>query len=118
MNKTVEKSTYRVLARKYRPSTFSELVGQDVMVRTLTNAIEIDRLPHAFILIGVRGIGKTSTARIIARALNCVSIDGTGRATAEPCRSALIALLSLKTGTWMSLKWTQPAGPGSTIYVS
>ncbi len=85
MNETVEKSTYRVLARKYRPSTFSELVGQDVMVRTLTNAIEIDRLPHAFILIGVRGIGKTSTARIIARALNCVSTDGTGRATAEPC---------------------------------
>ena len=85
MNETVEKSAYRVLARKYRPSTFSELVGQDVMVRTLTNAIEIDRLPHAFILIGVRGVGKTSTARIIARALNCVSIDGTGRATAEPC---------------------------------
>ena len=85
MDETVEKSTYRVLARKYRPSTFSELVGQDVMVRTLTNAIEIDRLPHAFILTGVRGIGKTSTARIIARALNCVSIDGTGRATAEPC---------------------------------
>ncbi|MGA0344980.1 MAG: DNA polymerase III subunit gamma/tau [Alphaproteobacteria bacterium] len=85
MNETVEKSIYRVLARKYRPSTFSELVGQDVMVRTLTNAIEIDRLPHAFILIGVRGVGKTSTARIIARALNCVSIDGTGQATAEPC---------------------------------
>ncbi len=85
MNETVEKSIYQVLARKYRPSTFSELVGQDVMVRTLTNAIEIDRLPHAFILIGVRGIGKTSTARIIARALNCVSIDGTGQATAEPC---------------------------------
>ena len=85
MNETVEKSIYQVLARKYRPSTFSELVGQDVMVRTLTNAIEIDRLPHAFILIGVRGIGKTSTARIIARALNCVSVDGTGQATAEPC---------------------------------
>ena len=72
---------YRVLARKYRPSTFAELIGQDAMVRTLTNAIAADRLPHAFILTGVRGVGKTSTARIIARALNCVGPDGEGGPT-------------------------------------
>jgi len=76
---------YRVLARKYRPKTFAELIGQEAMVRTLTNAIAADRLPHAFILTGVRGIGKTSTARIIARALNCVGPDGKGGPTASPC---------------------------------
>ncbi len=62
---------YRVLARKYRPQNFSELKGQDALVRTLTNAIESGRLAHAFMLTGVRGVGKTTTARIIARALNC-----------------------------------------------
>jgi DNA polymerase-3 subunit gamma/tau len=77
--------SYLVLARKYRPTTFAELIGQDAMVRTLTNAIAADRLPHAFILTGVRGIGKTSTARIIARALNCIGADGTGGPTAGPC---------------------------------
>src|SRR5690606_18357504 len=76
---------YRVLARKYRPGTFAELIGQDAMVRTLTNAIAADRLPHAFILTGVRGVGKTSTARIIARALNCIGPDGAGGPTVEPC---------------------------------
>jgi DNA polymerase-3 subunit gamma/tau len=76
---------YRVLARKYRPRTFAELIGQDAMVRTLTNAIAADRLPHAFILTGVRGVGKTSTARIIARALNCTGADGQGGPTADPC---------------------------------
>ncbi|MDA1323862.1 MAG: DNA polymerase III subunit gamma/tau, partial [Proteobacteria bacterium] len=76
---------YRVLARKYRPRTFAELIGQDAMVRTLTNAITADRLPHAFILTGVRGVGKTSTARIIARALNCVGAEGTGGPTTAPC---------------------------------
>jgi DNA polymerase-3 subunit gamma/tau len=76
---------YRVLARKYRPSNFAELIGQDAMVRTLTNAITADRLPHAFILTGVRGVGKTSTARIIARALNCIGEDGTGGPTIAPC---------------------------------
>ncbi len=75
---------YRVLARKYRPATFSGLIGQDVMVRTLTNAIRSDRLAHAYLLTGVRGIGKTTTARIIARALNCTGADGDGP-TAEPC---------------------------------
>ena len=76
---------YRVLARKYRPATFSELIGQDAMVRTLRNAIAAGRLAHAFILTGVRGVGKTTTARIIARALNCVGPDGGGGPTADPC---------------------------------
>src|ERR1700720_2923886 len=76
---------YRVLARKYRPSTFAELIGQEAMVRTLSNAIAAGRIAHAFILTGVRGVGKTTTARILARALNCVGPDGSGGATAEPC---------------------------------
>ena len=76
---------YRVLARKYRPSTFAELVGQEAMVRTLTNAIATKRLPQAWMLTGVRGIGKTTTARIIARALNCTGKDGKGGPTIEPC---------------------------------
>jgi DNA polymerase-3 subunit gamma/tau len=62
---------YRVLARKYRPQNFSELKGQEALVRTLTNAIQSGRIAHAFMLTGVRGVGKTTTARIIARALNC-----------------------------------------------
>ncbi|MDC0196571.1 DNA polymerase III subunit gamma/tau [Gammaproteobacteria bacterium] len=80
-----EDSNYKVLARKYRPSDFNALIGQDPMVRTLKNAFESGRLAHAFILTGVRGVGKTTTARIIARALNCVGIDGSGDATIEPC---------------------------------
>ena len=76
---------YQVFARKYRPSTFADLVGQDAMVQTLTNAIQSDRLAQAYILTGVRGIGKTSTARIIARALNCIGPDGQGGPTPEPC---------------------------------
>ena len=70
---------YRVLARKYRPKTFDELIGHGPMVRTLGNAIETGRIAHAFVLTGVRGIGKTTTARIIARALNCVGPEGQGR---------------------------------------
>src|SRR5215467_10833898 len=76
---------YRVLARKYRPQTFSEVIGQEAMVRTLSNAIASGRIAHAFILTGVRGVGKTTTARILARALNCVGPDGTGGPTVEPC---------------------------------
>ena len=76
---------YRVLARKYRPQTFSELIGQEPMVRTLGNAIERDRLAHAFLMTGVRGVGKTSTARLIAKALNCVGPDGNGGPTIDPC---------------------------------
>ncbi|MDE2229206.1 MAG: DNA polymerase III subunit gamma/tau [Alphaproteobacteria bacterium] len=78
-------SVYRVLARKYRPATFAELIGQEAMVRTLANAIAAGRIAHAFILTGVRGVGKTTTARIIARALNCVGPDGKGGPTVEPC---------------------------------
>ncbi|MDF7776235.1 DNA polymerase III subunit gamma/tau [Sphingomonas sp. AOB5] len=76
---------YRVLARKYRPQTFSELIGQDAMVTTLGNAIKRDRLAHAFLLTGVRGVGKTSTARLIAKALNCIGPDGQGGPTIDPC---------------------------------
>ncbi|MGA8400673.1 MAG: DNA polymerase III subunit gamma/tau, partial [Stellaceae bacterium] len=76
---------YRVLARKYRPQTFAELIGQEAMVRTLANAIASGRVAHAFILTGVRGVGKTTTARIIARALNCVGLDGAGVPTVSPC---------------------------------
>ncbi len=76
---------YRVLARKYRPTNFDELIGQEVLVRTLTNAIESGRLAQAYMLTGVRGVGKTTTARIIARALNCIGEDGKGGATIKPC---------------------------------
>jgi len=76
---------YRVLARKYRPQTFAELIGQDAMVTTLGNAIKRGRLAHAFLLTGVRGVGKTSTARLIAKALNCIGPDGTGGPTIAPC---------------------------------
>jgi DNA polymerase III subunit gamma/tau len=76
---------YRVLARKYRPVDFTTLVGQEAMVRTLRNAIATGRIAHAFMLTGVRGVGKTTTARIIARALNCVGKDGKGGATVDPC---------------------------------
>jgi len=76
---------YRVLARKYRPQTFAELIGQDAMVTTLGNAIKRDRLAHAFLLTGVRGVGKTSTARLIAKALNCIGPDGQGGPTITPC---------------------------------
>jgi DNA polymerase III subunit gamma/tau len=76
---------YRVLARKYRPTTFAGLIGQEALVRTLANAIRSGRLAHAWLLTGVRGVGKTTTARIIARALNCVGPDGKGGPTPEPC---------------------------------
>src|SRR6202158_5453875 len=78
-------TSYRVLARKYRPQTFAEIIGQEAMVRTLANAIASGRIAHAFILTGVRGVGKTTTARIIARALNCIGNDGTGGPTVSPC---------------------------------
>ena len=77
---------YRVLARKYRPERFGDLIGQDVLVRTLTNAFAANRLAHAWLLTGVRGVGKTTAARILARALNCVGEDGSIEApAAEPC---------------------------------
>ncbi len=77
---------YQVLARKYRPQKLSELVGQEVLVRTLTEAIAQNRMPHAFMLTGIRGVGKTSTARIIAKSLVCIGKDSKQTApTAEPC---------------------------------
>ena len=76
----------RSLYREYRPQTFSELVGQDHVARTLRNAVETDQVAHAYIFAGPRGTGKTSTARILAKALNCVGADGAlGRPTATPC---------------------------------
>ena len=78
-------AAYTVLARKYRPADFDHLIGQDTLVRTLTNAIEADRVAHAFMLAGMRGVGKTTAARIIARALNCVGREGGGGVTARPC---------------------------------
>ncbi|MFQ5973643.1 MAG: DNA polymerase III subunit gamma/tau, partial [Alphaproteobacteria bacterium] len=80
-----ESRGYRVLARRYRPKNFAELVGHEVMVRTLTNAFSSGRIAHAFILTGVRGIGKTTTARILAMGLNCVGPDGRGGRTIDPC---------------------------------
>jgi DNA polymerase III subunit gamma/tau len=76
---------YRVLARKYRPQTFADLIGQEAMVRTLKNAFAADRIAHAFVMTGVRGVGKTTTARIIAKGLNCIGADGAGGPTTEPC---------------------------------
>jgi DNA polymerase-3 subunit gamma/tau len=85
MPEAKESLPYRVLARKYRPVDFTTLVGQEAMVRTLRNAIATGRIAHAFMLTGVRGVGKTTTARIIARALNCVGKDGKGGPTVDPC---------------------------------
>ncbi len=76
---------YKVLARKYRPETFVDLIGQDAMVRTLKNAFAADRIAQAFIMTGIRGTGKTTTARIIAKGMNCIGPDGTGTPTTDPC---------------------------------
>lgn len=78
-------ASYQVLARKYRPETFADLVGQDAMTRTLKNAFAADRIAQAFIMTGIRGTGKTTTARIIAKGMNCVGEDGKGGPTTEPC---------------------------------
>ena len=77
---------YQVLARKYRPSTFSDLVGQDIIVKILENSFLSNRIAHAFMLTGVRGVGKTTTARIIAKGLNCTGLNGLGGATISPCQ--------------------------------
>lgn len=82
---TLDNQQYVVLARKYRPQNFNELLGQDALVRTLTNAIKNNRIHHAYILTGIRGVGKTTTARLIARALNCTGKDGHSGPTINPC---------------------------------
>ncbi|MFT6103646.1 MAG: DNA polymerase-3 subunit gamma/tau [Paracoccaceae bacterium] len=79
------KPQYQVMARKYRPPTFADLVGQDAMVRTLKNAFEADRIAQAFMMTGIRGTGKTTTARIIAKGMNCIGTDGNGGPTTDPC---------------------------------
>ncbi len=84
-NATEDATEYQVLARKYRPETFADLVGQDAMVRTLKNAFKAGRIAQAFIMTGIRGTGKTTTARIIAKGLNCIGADGNGGPTTEPC---------------------------------
>ncbi len=84
MNDATPKA-YRVLARKYRPATFADMIGQEALVRTLTNAIAGGRLAQGYMLTGVRGVGKTTTARILARAFNCIGPDGKGGPTATPC---------------------------------
>ncbi len=82
---TAQAVAYRVLARKYRPKDFADLIGQDALVRTLRNSFAQGRVAHAFMLTGVRGVGKTTTARILARALNCIGVDGNGGPVADPC---------------------------------
>ena len=79
------KNNYKVLARKYRSQRLSDLVGQKLLVKTLENSIKLGRLPHSFLFTGIHGIGKTSAARILARSLNCISPNGTGRETINPC---------------------------------
>lgn len=80
-----ENNQYVALARKYRPQNFEDLLGQDALVQTLTNAIKNNHLHHAYILTGIRGVGKTTTARLIARAINCIGPDGNGGPTIHPC---------------------------------
>ncbi|MDR2007519.1 MAG: DNA polymerase III subunit gamma/tau [Alphaproteobacteria bacterium] len=80
-----DNQTYINLARKYRPQVIADLIGQEALVQTLENAFKLNRVHHAFMLTGVRGTGKTTTARIIAKALNCTGVDGNGGITLNPC---------------------------------
>jgi DNA polymerase-3 subunit gamma/tau len=77
--------SYLVLARKYRPKTFTEMVGQEHVVQALTNALITQRLHHAYLFTGTRGVGKTTVSRVLAKSLNCQGVDGTGGITANPC---------------------------------
>ena len=85
MEENTENTAYKVLARKYRPQTFADLIGQEALVRTLSNAIKVNRIAQSYMLTGIRGVGKTTSARIIAKALNCVGEDGKGSMTPFPC---------------------------------
>ncbi len=95
---------YKVLARKYRPETFKDLVGQAAMVQTLRNAFEADRIAQAFILTGIRGTGKTTTARIIAKGLNCIGLDQNGGPTVEPCGKCSNCAAIIK-GNHVDVNW-------------
>ena len=83
----MENNTQKILALKYRPKNFKELIGQDIMVETITNSIKLDKLPNAYLLTGIRGVGKTTTARLIAKAINCKKnfIKGDECAVSEYC---------------------------------
>ena len=82
MTEKIQNQEYRVLARKYRPQTFKDLIGQETLVKILTNAITNNRIAHAYLLTGVRGVGKTTTARLIAMSINC---ENRSQTTCEPC---------------------------------
>src|SRR3954447_23981488 len=100
---------YRVLARKYRPQDFTGLIGQDALVRTLSNAFASGRIAHAFMLTGVRGVGKTTTARIIARALTASGrtvLSESRRFIPVACASPVSP--SPNPATWMCRRWTAP----------
>ena len=110
---------YEVLARKWRPQVFEEVVGQDAITKTLKNALEFDRLHHAYVFSGARGVGKTTTARLLAKALNCHKTDGPNPV---PCGTEdHMRFLSGNRGRtfpWMSLNLMPPRIRGSTIFAT
>ena len=95
----MEKTSHKILALKYRPQNFKELIGQDIMVETVTNAIKKDNLPNAYLLSGIRGVGKTTTARLIAQAINCKKILFRGKNVIPKNIVAVEKLVNLK--IWM-----------------
>ena len=113
-NNVVPDQNYKVLARKYRPTNFDDLIGQDAMVRTLSNAFETGRIAHAFMLTGVRGVGKTTTARILARALNYKSDETDQLSVALGAPG--VHCDSIMDGSHVDIieKWTPPPRPALT----